>query len=587
MSLSSESFEMIGIRKQDEIGFLCGNSKVEDTMTPSPTPSSQPVESPVQLVSPPFPVSCGESNSSLSIDPGEIEFDTASESSYFGSTSANSPKPESRKRKRRVQSNYNFISPRRGTHAMENNFAGQAPHESNVWDDSSWILSSLRDEQKEKDDSTGRQTARTILTIKSKKPMSTSCSKHTKVQGLFFAANEPSDSQKPIWEDTHWQLPTITSMRKVRMRTEMTNCSTGKKCRIDHLPLPFLPNRLHMGITTLLKNQSVGRNRQSSIDSPSTLYRWLRVRLASGLVRSSFDYLHKLLQRYYDDVKKVARKLQAGTTQPHELSLLESLRDGLSGIWCVYAHFVLEVGCLAFVGNSGKNRCDVSFDEYSDLAISILMKVQHCPLVGNHAAIGISLGRLIVSSTAMKETKRDCIQTQLSRVDFSKSVRSAIDASWDFINVCRLHGNKARRYPIKPAPTKAIVSLSNFALKCNKTNSKNEVQINVRDGIESALLFPMTLRDSLPSVSFLSKIMGVGDRESILILCEEMNRWSRLRENLEADSNHTMRMTPSSGAEISFAAEELPFYSSLEALSDPLNRFENIFTPGREVIWQW
>jgi len=259
----------------------------------------------------------------------------------------------------------------------------------------------------------------------------------------------------------------------------------------------------------------------------------------------------------------------------------------LAGIWCVYAHFVLEVGCLAFARKEDRKHDHVSFDEYSDLAISILMKAQHCPLVGNHASIGISLGRLIVSSAAMKETKHDCIQAQLSRDNLTRNIRLAIEVSWDFIDVCRLHGNKARRYAINSAPTKAVVSLSNFVLKCDKSILKKEVQINILDGIESTLLLPMTLRKSFPFISFQSKIMGIDDMDSIRMLCEEMNRWSRLREKLEGNSNHTIRITPSCDTEVSFAAEELPLFSSLEALSDPLNRYEKILNPGNEVIWQW
>eukprot|EP00533_Pseudo-nitzschia_delicatissima_P013653 CAMPEP_0197275268 /NCGR_PEP_ID=MMETSP1432-20130617/13705_1 /TAXON_ID=44447 /ORGANISM="Pseudo-nitzschia delicatissima, Strain UNC1205" /LENGTH=132 /DNA_ID=CAMNT_0042741151 /DNA_START=131 /DNA_END=529 /DNA_ORIENTATION=+ len=130
--------------------------------------------------------------------------------------------------------------------------------------------------------------------------------------------------------------------------------------------------------------------------------------------------------------------------------------------------------------------------------------------------------------------------------------------------------------------------LSNSVLTGGKTNLRKETHNNVWGGIESTLLLPATLRHSLPSTSFLSKNIGIDDRDIILCLSQELNRWSRLTEKLEVNSKHTIRITPSCcDTKISFEAEELPLYAPLEALSDPLNHYKDTISPGKEIIWQW
>ena len=69
-----------------------------------------------------------------------------------------------------------------------------------------------------------------------------------------------------------------------------------------------------------------------------------------------------------------------------------------------------------------------------NLAISILLNARDCPLVGNHAAIGICLGRLIVSSAVVKNSTSDSFRVELSRKNMMENIQSAIDVCWSNID---------------------------------------------------------------------------------------------------------------------------------------------------------
>lgn len=747
------------------------NTALAVTFSPSQPVARSISHSTAQFISSSSSISCEESCSSSSNDTAQTYSDLASEShtvSFVVTTCHRGTRKSDQERK---HNNRNYDLPCSLSNAYRRNIEGidqiktePEPHQSNLWDDLNWT--------KKGDDTAGTSSATTTTTIHTSMPMACSRSKHSKVQGIMFATSKPLHSEKMVWEDTHWQLTTFSSTTKKRKTTRMLTMSTendttvahpkspsrvGTSCydiddatasnkrvkrlkkrleqnlvptkngsvkrrlykrfnepdnteQNNHISLwPIMPT-LNTGITYLLKNQHLGGHRSSSIGSPYTLYRWLRVRLAAGIVRSSFDFLHRMLKKYYDEMAEVVKNIEKDKAHTETLALLVSLRDRLAGIWCVYAHFTLEVGCLVFARarkrersswkktSSQKNildnrRCekneekiftmeigveneigpcssknsnntsnfkddqktstvlknksvpiptfgilveksfinatlcnglptnrvekhpsptqtalkglmkhvslkerdkeiskmqdDLSFHDFSNLAISILLVARDCPLVGNHIAIGASLGRLIVSSTVMEESKTDCTRVELSRETLLTNIKSAIDVCWDSIDVCRGNRRTNRRYAIRPISMTAIRSLSNFQLKCGKSNWEKEDGTQVQEGIKSTLLLPTTLRNALSSTLFSNEGMVVSDKDTTRCLCKEVNRWSRLRERLEVNSQHTIRITPSCDSEVSFAAEELPLYASLESLSDPLNRYKDVVTPGKGIIWQW
>lgn len=771
------SFEMAGSRRRnfvDSTGPLENNNNVDNTAFVATIATSQPVSrsithSTAQVISSSFSISCEESCPSSSNDTAQTYSDEASEShtvSFLVSTCHRSTRKINQKRKHPCSlSNLH----RRNIHDIGQITATPEPHQSNVWDDLNWT--------KKGDDTAGTSSATTTTTIHTSTPMTSSRSKHSKVQGIMFATTKPLHSEKMVWEDIHWQLPTLSSTTKKRNTTRMLTISTENdttvarpkspstidtscynnddatasnervrrlKKRLEQNLIPtknvYVKSRLYKrfnepdnteqkyhlshwpimptfetGITYLMKNQHLGGHRLSFIDSPYILYRWLRVRLAAGLVRSSFDFLHRMLKKYYGEVVEVVKNIKKDRAHTDKLALLVSLRDRLAGIWCVYAHFTLEVGCLVLARasereisswkktSSQKNivdnrRCgrkkenlfttkigveheidpcssknsntkrnfeddqntstvlknksvplpktwiiaeksfsnatlcngfprnrvekypsptqtapkvsmehhppqeereikiskmqnDLSFDDFLNNAISILLVARDCPLVGNHTAIGASLGRLIVSSTVMstvmKESKTDCTRVELSRETLLTKIKSAIDVCLDSIDVCRCNRLSKRRYAIRQVSRTAVRSLSNFELKCDKSNWEKEDRTRVQEGIKSTLLLPMTLRNSLSSTLLPSEGMVISDNNTIRCLCKEVNRWSRLGERLEVNSQHTIRITPSCDSEVLFAAEELPLYASMESLSDPLNHYKVVVNPGKGIIWQW
>lgn len=690
MSLNLASFEMAQSRKRN-FGDLRGPSACSNeidnavflaTEATSEQVGKSPSHSTSQLIS--SSSSCEESCSLSSNDSTKTYSDVASESHTVSSFGSNfrrvtrTADPSCSLRHLR----------RRNTRVKGQVIAAQEPPQSNDWDHSSWFLPSSAFMSVDKEE--GNDTVDTSLAATN--TLTTNCCfKQGKAQGVVFATAESLDSKIIVWEDTHWQLPDLSSTLKKRKTTPFTRISTEKNHNVIHLEspysidtitsnnygdvksdqrgesltscrgsvkrrlckrfneahctdqqddfsrMPFIPD-VATEITTITNNQHLSDHRTSSIDSPCILFRWLRARLEAGLVRSSFDFLHRTLKKYYDEVNHVVTNLGNDETPQNVLGSLASLRDRLAGIWCVYAHFTLEVGCLVYSRtrnresssfgetpsqklfknssgnrvekcssptqtaprvamehthggersrNTAQERNNLTFDCLSNHAISILLTARDCPFVGNHTAIGVSLGRLIVSSTVLKESKFDCVQVQLSREALKKNIQSAIDVCWDSIDMCRFNRCENRRYAIEPMATSAIKSLSNFELKCDKSIWEKEVRTEVGEGINSTLLLPMTLRNSWPSTFPPSNENVVGDKETIRCLCKELNRWSRLKEKLEVDSQDTIRIRPSYDSKMSFATERLPLFASLESLSDPLNRYKDVDDPGKGIIWQW
>mmetsp|Transcript_27529 Transcript_27529/g.60815 ORF Transcript_27529/g.60815 Transcript_27529/m.60815 type:complete len:327 (-) Transcript_27529:188-1168(-) len=243
-------------------------------------------------------------------------------------------------------------------------------------------------------------------------------------------------------------------------------------------------------------------------------------------------------------------------------------------------------GKEAIVQNEQK---DLTFDDVSNHAISILLAARDCPLVGNHTDIAISLVRLIVSSTVMEQSKNDCPRVELSRELFSAKINLAIDVCKDNIDGCRCKLRANRRYKTKPVFETAIRSLSDFQVPYEMLHVEKRMgPPTIYKEIKSTLLLPVTLQKKLSSSLSVSEGAVRSDRGTISSLCQELNKLSRLAENLELNPNRTIRITPCFDLEQSFAAETLPLFSSLTILSDPLNHYGELPNSGdRLVVWQW
>mmetsp|Transcript_22492 Transcript_22492/g.53106 ORF Transcript_22492/g.53106 Transcript_22492/m.53106 type:complete len:1283 (-) Transcript_22492:81-3929(-) len=113
------------------------------------------------------------------------------------------------------------------------------------------------------------------------------------------------------------------------------------------LRLPPLTSSPSRGPKLSSSSSAMDQPPTSVLTSPHMLYGWLRTRFAAGLVRSSFNILHDMLTKDYQQAKTLLGKIHQD--QPRSevyISELLTLRDHLAGLWCVYAHFALDVGRL-------------------------------------------------------------------------------------------------------------------------------------------------------------------------------------------------------------------------------------------------
>ena len=558
----------------------------------------------------------------------------------------------------------------------------------NFWDDSSWncsksskeLSSSIKKKKNNKKNKNCRLATRGSNYIISK------------IEGLITATSNPLNSK--TWGNTTWKLRPISRINDTRkddsddnditeMENERRQNNNIKDCyiprehslqwklwkrlnepdpqkRIYILQTPIA--RLNTLTSRLLTKNQPFEKKISSIGSPYILYRWLRVRLAAGLVRSCFDCLHQIIKKNYDEVEDVLKKLEIHPTHNEDLVSLVTVRDRLAGIWCVYAHFTLEVGCLAleektkkslssqrknknmeclsprdnttvlcnpnvnsetdsdFVDNdtvaselelyyqqsrsipivndhrkrievtSSDHQENTTYDDISNHAISILLAARDCPLIGNHTAIALSLGRMIVSSTVMEQSKANCTQVHLSKEIMSAKIQSAIDVCWDNIDTYRSksHQQSKRRFITKPVSKTTLRLLSNFEIKNQKLHTEKRIKKKaVLDGIESTLKLPNYIRNALTRTSLPSDGAIIGDRNTIRYLSVELNRWSRLGEELETNHDGTIRLTPFHGPELPFLAAELPLFAPVESISNPLKLYGDTEDAARTIIWQW
>ena len=145
-----------------------------------------------------------------------------------------------------------------------------------------------------------------------------------------------------------------------------------------------------------------------------------------------------------------------------------------------------------------------------------------------------------------------------------------------------------RRFVPKPLSKETINFLSNFeSEKSQKLCKEKELNKNPFKVIESTLNLPKTLSDSLSLTSLSSQSHLIADPNTIRSLCNELNRWSRLGEELSINNQRAIRLKPYYEPVLKFHAEELPLFAPVESLSDPLQLYGDTCDASETILWQW
>ncbi|KAG7366719.1 hypothetical protein IV203_029389 [Nitzschia inconspicua] len=329
--------------------------------------------------------------------------------------------------------------------------------------------------------------------------------------------------------------------------------------------------------------------------SPFILYRFLRVRMAAGLLRSSFSMMHQLLRNGYDEATEYLEKMDRCASAGTFMNELLMVRDRLASLWCVYAHFIMEVGKLGIVPKKKPQlrqktaTVGVTYQEIAAFAISVLWHARDCALVGNQGAVTLCLGRLLVSSPAITETKVENNYTELKRSLVLEKIRMAILTCWDSVDWTRadqlvLQGLSMRKSAMEQVTEH--LSLVDFpGLKVHQEKSANP-QI-LQDDFESILMLPHFLRDNLKVLKNSSFIFD--DRNSTRTLCLELNRWSSLKVQLERDRETTVALSLSrnEGKVPCMVEEQLPLFKAIDLSKASMDLYTSDPEDDALLLWKW
>lgn len=142
-------------------------------------------------------------------------------------------------------------------------------------------------------------------------------------------------------------------------------------------------------------------------------------KLASAKVLSrsheaALKFCHNTLSLWYQEARRIMYRLEQSEWNDEDLhTRAMMLRERLAGMWCVYAHVVVEIGTSIFcpglreetneiLDRSRDCRDDKTIFEYPEYAASLLSIAKSCPLVGNHPWIVIARSRLMFYGMELK-----------------------------------------------------------------------------------------------------------------------------------------------------------------------------------------
>lgn len=464
---------------------------------------------------------------------------------------------------------------------------------------------------------------------KSRSPTKRRC----RVRGLSIAEGpsiETCDSSQLQWDDSSWshrkrrQAPIHEEESVVPSSTKSVAATPAKRYRLS----PSSANKRLLRRCTLPANNSKAgeickrlRNAmiqdtkerrilfdmskpptlaptettRKSLLSPYVLYRFLRVRMAAGVARSSFTLLHKLLRQGYGEAKSVLNQMDESLSHGELMTELLAVRDRLATLWCVYVHFLLEVGKLGILPAKkqqlGRLEGGFKATTYHDVvafAVSALWNVRNCPLVGNHAAITVCLGRLMMTSLAIETTKVENDSIEVTRSKVTERIRMSVAVCWEAVDWTRADQTILKGLSLNKLTTNQVTEyFAVIDLPGKKVHNEKRLNPQTLQGeFKSTLKLPLFLREQGAVMSNASFLFD--DRNAKRTVCAELNRWSRSEEQLAKYPNRTMTLSPSVHTEpVSCMEEQLPLFQIVDMTPAAMDLFSSKEGDGALLIWKW
>jgi hypothetical protein len=190
---------------------------------------------------------------------------------------------------------------------------------------------------------------------------------------LVECVERASSSNSLKWDDSAWCLPQRKRLRletpiptRKRKRRRRFGGPTAEEKRTFIVPAP---KSIQREICFRIQRGNPifsPRNTSCSSSHPDgslyVLYRWLRVRLAAGMIGSSLVLLHGMLAKEYEQAKMLLGKVYNDEEEcdSHLFTLLK-IRKRLAGLWCIYAHIILDLGQQALAQTNESNNESNSF----------------------------------------------------------------------------------------------------------------------------------------------------------------------------------------------------------------------------------
>jgi hypothetical protein len=202
------------------------------------------------------------------------------------------------------------------------------------------------------------------------------------LESVPVGSDSPSHSSS--WDDSNWQI--IEDSNKNPKRSDEIIYSTRRRNRDADYPPPAnvpgpsaaairminmpivgsaqwrIRKRLQSTVfrfntTTFTSTDFADDDNNYCGDPHSTwqvVYRLVRVRFAAGMFRSAMKLVHSMLQQTYDEAACLLQEIVGDETDDDnhddKRKALVALRFKLAGLWCVYAHVLVELGeiCMQY-----------------------------------------------------------------------------------------------------------------------------------------------------------------------------------------------------------------------------------------------